>query len=125
MSPTAPMRILIGIAMLALASCAQPTDGEGDGEASCPAILRYAGTEYGQEQAGQELDRSELLGKGALPGCADTNKEAPADEEVDVWSLKGVDPGVAIGVKEGGTLALYVANGVKDVCSVKYTKCED
>lgn len=124
--PAAAALAITGLSTTALTSCAQSNDGDGsgDGDAVCPAIVTYDGVEYSQERSGQELERTEKLGTGVLPGCADTNDKAGRDQGVDVWALKGVEAGVAIGVDEGGTLALYVASGVDDVCAVKYTKCE-
>jgi hypothetical protein len=122
--PVAVTLALTGVSMSALTSCSQSDDGDGDGDAACPAMVTYAGTEYGQERIGQALEGTEKLGSGVLPGCADTNGKAGPDETVNVWALKGVDRGIAIGVDEGGTLALYVATSVDNVCAVKYTKCE-
>ena len=41
----------------------------------------------------------------------------------EVWTLKGVDPTVAVAARLGGELQLLVAQDEDDVCGVKYTLC--
>lgn len=114
--------IVVGAAFM-LASCSDDDGNAGSGDESCPAIATYAGADYDQEQIGKRLVRSKMLGQGTLPDCADTDDRKASDTEVDVWRLKGVAPSVAIGVDEGGTLGLYVATNIDDVCAVMYTRC--
>lgn len=115
--------IITVVVLGSLSSCSDSVDGEA-GESSCPATVEWSGVIYDQEEAGQELEKARRLGNASLLSCDDDNGQRERNVTSAAWALAGVDPASAIGVEQGGSLFLYVAEGTADVCKVKYTQCK-
>ena len=61
---------------------------------------------------------------GALPTCGDFNDASGGnDDRVEVWSVDGVATDQGLAAMQGGEFFFYVASGLEDPCSVKYTVC--
>jgi Family of unknown function (DUF6281) len=96
-------------------------DGEGDGNSGCAALLRFQGVEYRGDSIGdRRLSLQDSLGSAVVPSCTDaviedqdagtTTVLGSPGGTVEVFSLQGIDPSVAI-AREDEPTAVYVAAG--------------
>jgi hypothetical protein len=73
---------------------------------SCAEAVEWNGVVYvsvGQVQ--EEPEPGAALGEGEIPDCEGGGRCAPAGESVEVVRLRGVDPAVAVGARDGVYLA--------------------
>lgn len=97
------------VALLAtplFAACTSPNDGD------CTARIRYEDTMYRPHNGpNQAAPAGGSLGQGDVVDCGDV-ESAPKVDEVAVLSVRGVDPSVAVMVKEGDWRGVYVSEDV-------------
>ena len=110
-------RRLVAMAPLALALIIPTGCSENDSEGGdCSGRIRYDGALYRfSNAADNSLPLGKKLGTGEIVDCGGLN-DAPAVKEVDVFSVKGVDPKVAILTDdaEWGD-ATYIEEGLADM----------
>jgi hypothetical protein len=103
------VRLSIGAICLLLAACSSERSC---GQAmlapvrSCAAGVSYQGHFYMQWSDKMPAPRGALLGRAVFPGCNDTGDCASASSEqspTQVWTLKGVDPQVAVVGRDQGS----------------------
>jgi Family of unknown function (DUF6281) len=107
---TIPTTLATILGVLALAGCggspqpveeADPGDpglAAGGGSASCVPLLEWHDATYWGGQPGK-VKLGESLGEATEPGCADTGGAEPAENEVEVFAIEGVDPAVAFATR--------------------------
>jgi hypothetical protein len=93
-----------------LAACGGGSGNTG-GSASCVFLARFQGHEYTSVAVAIGPVEGRPLGTAVLPGCGDTGRSTPRDEEVPVGELPGVSPQIAI-VLRGTSNQVLVRKGV-------------
>jgi hypothetical protein len=97
-----PMKWLLVMAMLAVASCSSNGGNEGD----CSARVRFEGSLYRPHDAmPDQVALGPSVGRGEVVGCG--GLDAPAVARVEVRRIEGVDPEIAIGTR-GDWRGLYI-----------------
>ena len=75
----------------------------------CPSRITWQGTVYYGAKLQSRLPATLILGTGGRPTCADVNGgEAGASSTVEVRRLAGVDPSVAVAIRDEPDVA-YLA----------------
>jgi hypothetical protein len=73
---------------------------------SCAEAVEWNGIPYvSVGQVRERPERGAALGEGEIPDCEAGGRCAPPDESVQVFSLEGVDPSVAVAARDGVYLA--------------------
>lgn len=108
------LRVLLALLVLPLAACGGGADGPTGASASCAARLRWHGTDYAGVSVGAHALRPvRRLGRGVVPGCADTGgngrSASPSPSlSLRVWRIRGVSPRLAVMVEDQARTA-YVS----------------
>ncbi|MEU4089341.1 DUF6281 family protein [Streptomyces aureus] len=104
---------VLSVAVLATTAvgCTASTGGDGGGSAaSCTYRVEYAGRTYlGSEAKGFVLGAR--LGAATVPACDDTpghGDDSKRATSATAYAIKGVDPGVAIALKDAGDDVIFV-----------------
>lgn len=125
--PTRPHRFasaLVATLLISTTAAGCSTEDQGTSNA-CPSTLTFDGNEYNETPtSAAELPTDKKLGMGVLPTCGDFNDASGGnDDRVEVWSVDGVATDQGLAAMQGGEFFFYVASGLEDPCSVKYTVC--
>jgi Family of unknown function (DUF6281) len=112
--------LLLGTLALLAASCGgsdgrggsggpspEPTAG-GDAAGACALMVEYEGAAYYGTYVKPLPDGGEPIGTGVVPACDDGGGAVPADE-VELLSIPGVSPEVAVATRSGDTV--FVRDG--------------
>ena len=103
--------LVVGSASAALALVATGRGHGGSGSAgSCALAIRFDGVDYLGTTVKQTLPFGGPLGQGTLPPCQDSNGPPEVGGAVDVVSIAGVPPAVAVGAA-GDAHTAYLAEG--------------
>lgn len=96
------LRMLLVLAVVALAGCTSEDGYEGD----CSARVRFGGSLYRSHNAmPSHAPLGAAVGRGDVVGCG--GLDAPAVDRVQVRRIRGVDPELAIGTR-GEWSGLYL-----------------
>lgn len=97
--------VLLALLVLPLAACGGGGTPPTGASASCAARVRSHGTAYAGVSVGAHALRPvRRLGRGVVPGCADTGgngRSSPSPSlSVRLWRIRGVSPRVAVMVED-------------------------
>lgn len=111
--------VLLALLVLPLAACGGGGDPATGASASCAARVRWHGTVYAGVRVAHGVQRVRRLGRGVVPGCADTAANGRparrgASSSVRLWRIRGVLPRVAVMVEDQDRIA-YVSRRCRHV----------
>lgn len=78
----------------ALAACGTSAESGSDGV--CPLDMTFRGNLYTGTHSEKTIQVGKAIGKGEFPPCDDSSAEPLPAETIDVSSIPGIDPSVAI-----------------------------
>jgi Family of unknown function (DUF6281) len=105
------MRLLLVLALVALAGCGGGAHQASSG-AACAASIEFRGREYlGETVADAAPDLADPAGTAVVPACNDTGTTTESSTSVNAYKLDGIPAERALGV-EDQTGIVYVARGI-------------